>query len=94
MELINIEELRPYTAIPVQVGVQDAFGEIAPFVSKVIQEAKICPDRTHIRLYFDRHYFLAVPRESHVRKNEQEWIALDQETQLSYIVRKEEQCHD
>lgn len=94
MELINIEDLRPYTAIPVRVGVQDVSGEVAPFVSKVIQETKVCQDGTHIRLYFDRHYFLAVPRGSRVKKSEQEWNAFDQETQLSYIIRKEEQCHD
>ncbi|WNS78417.1 hypothetical protein RRU94_00120 [Domibacillus sp. DTU_2020_1001157_1_SI_ALB_TIR_016] len=90
MELIKTEELRPYIAVPVQVGVQDASGERAPLVSRVIQKAAICPDGTHIRLYFDRRFFLAVPRKSCVTKNEQEWMAFDQETELSYIVRKEE----
>jgi hypothetical protein len=47
-----------------------------------------CPDGTHIRYYFDDIYFLAVPLTSEVSQSENQWSAFDQESGLTYTVKK------
>lgn len=35
-----------------------------PAVTKSLKKLELCPDKTHLRLYFDDFYFIAVPVES------------------------------
>lgn len=93
MESIDPKSLSPYLSIPVYVSIQDENGEEAPWMEKIIQQAKLCLDGTHIRLYFDRRDFLAIPRLSRVTEEGSQWTAYDERTQLAYVIRREETCY-
>ena len=55
VEPIKIEDLQSFCFEKVQVAILDKDGEDqAPFVSKTIQKLELCPDNTHLRIYFDR----------------------------------------
>ena len=57
VEHIKIEDLQSFCLEKVQVAILDQDGEDqAPFVSKTIQKLELCPDNTHLRIYFDRQY--------------------------------------
>ncbi|KMY54267.1 hypothetical protein AC623_10245 [Bacillus sp. FJAT-27231] len=94
MELINIAELDSYVSIPVQLAIHDENGTKAPWTKKIIEQVTLCPDGTHLRLYFDQHHFLAIPRMSQVVKDDRLWIAHDEKNKLIYMIRKEETFHE
>ena len=86
---INLESIQPFIGVPVELIIQDAQGgDQAHAVKKTVKKAQHCPDGTHIRLYFDDFYFLAVPLESTLTANETEWSAFDMESGLTYIIKK------
>ncbi|NMD71990.1 hypothetical protein HHO41_16950 [Bacillus sp. DNRA2] len=86
---IKIEELRAFVSVPVEVAITDEKGsENAPFVKKIIKQVKLCPDQTHIRIYFDSIKFLAIPITAEVTQNEDDWSAYDLESALRYTIRK------
>ncbi|GLB59466.1 hypothetical protein NCCP133_15990 [Cytobacillus sp. NCCP-133] len=73
----------------VQVAILDEEGnDKAPFVSKIIQKTGLCPDGTHLRIYFDHMNFFAVPLTSAVEASEKEWAAFDQDAGLKYVIKK------
>jgi hypothetical protein len=95
VELIKLEDLNRFLAVPVQVGIQDIKGEErAPFLQKSIKKLQICPDHTHIRIYFNDVKFLAVPLDAAVTESENEWIACDHHSGLNYTIKRESGCHD
>ncbi|WP_338471552.1 hypothetical protein R4Z10_01920 [Niallia sp. XMNu-256] len=95
MDHIKIEDLQSYVLEKVQVAILDKEGEEqAPFISKTIQKLELCPDHTHLRIYFDRLTFFAIPLTSTVSKIENEWSAYDDQSGLQYVVRKECENHD
>ena len=61
----------------------------APFVEKTIAKTGLCPDGTHLRIYFDDRYFFAVPLTANVVLNDSEWSALDEQSGLNYVIRRE-----
>lgn len=85
---ISIEELEPFMSVPVRVAIQGE--EHAPWMDKTIKKARLCPDGTHVRLYFDDFYFLAIPVTAAVTKTESNWTAYDEEVGLYYIIKKGE----
>ena len=64
-------------------------GDQAPFVEKTIAKTGLCPDGTHLRIYFDDRYFFAVPLTANVVLNDSEWSALDEHSGLNYVIRRE-----
>ena len=95
VEQIKIEDLQSFCLEKVQVAILDKDGEDqAPFVSKTIQKLELCPDNTHLRIYFDRQTFFAIPMTSTVSRNEDEWSAYDGQSGLQYVVRKGRETHD
>ncbi|NHC39874.1 hypothetical protein G6549_07830 [Bacillus sp. MM2020_1] len=89
MELIKLEDLNTFVGGPVAIAIQDGDGgDQAPIVKKTIKKVQFCPDKTHIRLYFDDFYFLAVPLNSRVSQSEGHWSAFDSESGLTYTVKK------
>ena len=95
VEQIKIEDLQSFCLDKVQVAILDKEGEAqAPFVSKTIQKLEVCPENTHLRIYFDHHTFFAIPLTSTVSRNENQWSAYDGQSGLRYIVRKERGYHD
>lgn len=90
VELIKINDLQSFVLEKVQIAILDQDGEDqASFVSKTIQKLELCPDNTHLRIYFDRRTFFAIPLTSTVSRNEDEWSAYDGQSGLQYVVRKE-----
>lgn len=86
---IKVEELRTFVFVPVEVAITDEEGsENAPFVQKIIKQVKLCPDQTHIRIYFDTIKFLAIPIIAEVMQNQEEWSAYDPGSALRYTIRK------
>ncbi|MBT2689298.1 hypothetical protein J7I93_13985 [Bacillus sp. ISL-47] len=89
MELIKKEDLDAFVLQNVQVAILDEEGnDKAPFVPKIIQKTRLCPDGTHLRIYFDHMNFFAVPLTSSVEASEQEWAAFDKDAGLKYVIKK------
>lgn len=89
MELIKKEDLDRFVRQNVQVAILDEEGnDKAPFVHKEIIKIGLCPDGTHLRIYFDRMNFFAVPLTSSVEASDSRWAAFDQEAGLKYVIKK------
>lgn len=89
MELIKKEDLDGFVLQNVQVAILDEEGnDKAPFVHKKIIKTGLCPDGTHLRIYFDRMNFFAVPLTSSVEASDSRWAAFDQEAGLKYVIKK------
>ncbi|WP_077620540.1 hypothetical protein [Bacillus sinesaloumensis] len=89
MELTEIRSLESFILEKVEVSILDKDGEDkAPFVKKNIRKTELCPDGTHLRIYFDRLQFFAVPLTAEVAISDEFWSAFDQETGLTYVVKK------
>ncbi|MEH7383687.1 hypothetical protein V7138_24740 [Bacillus sp. JJ1533] len=89
MELTEIKSLESFVLGNVEVSIVDEDGEDkAPFVKKEIIKTELCPDRTHLRMYFDRHQFFAVPLTAEVAISDETWSAYDQQAGLTYVVKK------
>ncbi|MBS4179253.1 hypothetical protein [Lederbergia citrea] len=90
MELINTEDLQPFLKSTVGVTIYDhTWEDQSPITGKSIEKLETCPDGTHLRIYFDKLRFFAIPHTAIVSISEKEWIAFDQEACLHYVIRKE-----
>jgi hypothetical protein len=87
---INVEELKEqFIGAPVEIQITDQEGgEQAPIVKKMVKKIQPCPDRTHLRFYFDERNFLAVPFSSHVSESDGQWSAIDSNSGLTYTIKK------
>ncbi|WP_313799718.1 hypothetical protein [Cytobacillus sp.] len=86
----EIEKIESFIFHRAEVAILDQPGEDqAPFVKKTITKTGLCPDKTHLRIYFDDKYFFAVPLKADVRMSENVWSAYDHETGLNYVIRSE-----
>lgn len=84
-----MEDLQSFVFEKVMVAILDKDGEEqAPFVPKEIQKLELCPDQTHVRIYFDSRNFFAVPLTATVSIAENAWIAYDQQSELHYVIKK------
>ncbi|WP_419954164.1 hypothetical protein ACN6MT_28555 [Neobacillus niacini] len=89
MEPINLEELRGLVRASVEITVHDQQGsDQAPAINKKIEKIEYCPDKTHIRFYFDHFNFIAVPLASNMAHSETMFSASDTESGLTYTFRK------
>lgn len=90
MITVHKKDLEPLVGKNVQVGIYGEESEdTAPLVYRKIDQLVLCPDQTHLRIYFDKHFFVAVPLTSTVEKNENKWIAYDEATRLHYSIQSE-----
>lgn len=89
MPSIELESLKNFASGPVSVAIRDKQGEKAPFVKKQVKKIELCPDKTHIRVYFDSHFFVAIPLNSQLTKTNNEWSAYDETAKLYYVIRRE-----
>ncbi|MEH7549694.1 hypothetical protein FB550_11311 [Neobacillus bataviensis] len=89
MEPINLADVEPFIGALVEIIIQDEQGgDQAAAVRKTIKEVQYCPDKTHIRFYFDHFYFLAVPLTSKITQSDEVWAAFDAESGLTYTLKK------
>ncbi|MEH7417846.1 hypothetical protein V7266_21470 [Neobacillus drentensis] len=89
MEPINLADVESFTDTLVDILIQDEQGgDQAAAVRKTIKKAQYCPDKTHIRFYFDHFYFLAVPLTCKVNLSDEAWSAFDTDSGLTYTLKK------
>jgi len=90
VELIHLLELENFVSIPIKLTIHGSEEEDRPvWMEKKIQSVRLCPDGTHVRLYFDHHHFIAVPKESEIIRQKHEWSAYDEKSSLRYLIKKE-----
>jgi hypothetical protein len=87
---INIKDLQAYVDQTIELSIQDHSGEEqpAPFVKKQVKKVELCPDQTHVRLYFDHRNFLAIPLSSDIAVSDKGWVAYDDASKLYYVIRE------
>ncbi|MDL4841917.1 hypothetical protein [Aquibacillus rhizosphaerae] len=91
MQTVEMKSLEKLVDSSVQVCIYGKSSEDkAPWVDKRISKLSLCPDETHLRIYFDSHFFFAVPLTSSVEQKQNEWIAYDKEANLHYAIKSEE----
>lgn len=89
MEPINVDVLQRFVGATVEISIHDEQGgDQAPAIKKGIKKVQNCPDRTHVRFYFDDIYFLAVPLNSNINQSEDMFSASDLESGLTYTFKK------
>jgi hypothetical protein len=85
----HFKELKEFISQPIQVSIQGEDGEDqGPVVGKNLLKLEPCPDNTHMRIYFDRYYFIAIPYSSEIVWVNNEFQAFDHEGKLYYRIRK------
>ncbi|RDU36778.1 hypothetical protein DRW41_12060 [Neobacillus piezotolerans] len=88
MEPIKLKELKRFEGTDVELAITDREGgEKAPAIRKTIKYVLMCPDATHVRFYFDKNKFLAVPVSSEFGGTDEELTAYDAASGLSYSVK-------
>lgn len=89
VENTNFDYLNHLLLQPVEVSILDEDGDDkAPFISKRITNLELCPDKTHLRVYFDGQNFFAIPLTSEVTIAGDEWSAVDSQKSLKYVIRR------
>ncbi len=74
---------------PVEIAILDEKSEEQPsFFQKIVNKIELCPDKTHVRIYFDHITFLAIPVISAVTKCKNVWRAYDEVSGLNYVIRE------
>jgi len=85
---IKDRNLKRFEGANVQLAIKDREGtDQAPAIRKAIKYVLMCPDGTHVRFYFDKNKFLAVPVTSEFGGSETELTAYDAGSGLSYKVK-------
>lgn len=89
VEITEFEPLNDFISVPVEVAIQDEEVTDNPlFVSKQIKSIGLCPDRTHLRIFFEKQTFFAIPLTSTVSFSADEWMAVDSQNHLKYVIRR------
>lgn len=90
MEAVELnKDLERFLGEKIEVAIHDAETDTQPpWVEKQIKKLELCPDGSHLRIYFDTFYFFAVPLNSSVSQSDVDWSAYDQESGLYYLIRK------
>lgn len=89
MQTVEKKDLEVFMNQKVQVCIHGEEGEeMAPWVDRKIEQLTLCPDETHLRIYFDKHFFVAVPLTSSVEKDKHKWVAFDKKARLFYAIKK------
>ncbi|RHW41508.1 hypothetical protein D1B31_07235 [Neobacillus notoginsengisoli] len=88
MDHIKHKNLKRFEGTIVELAIKDKEGsDQAPAIRKTIKYVLMCPDGTHVRFYFDKNKFLAVPVTSEFGGSEDELTAYDAGSGLSYAVK-------
>lgn len=90
MEAVElIKDLERFLGEKIEVAIHDAETDMQPpWIEKQIKKLELCPDETHLRIYFDTFYFFAIPLTSSVSQSDDDWSAYDLESGLYYLIRK------
>ncbi len=83
------EQLEGFLRQPIEVKIYGGQDEEPPVpVQKTLYKLENCPDHTHLRLYFDKTYFLAIPFDSTCLCTEEQFQAYDAQHELHYSIKK------
>ncbi|MFD2445122.1 hypothetical protein ACFSO7_14225 [Bacillus sp. CGMCC 1.16607] len=84
-----IKDVERFLNEKIEVAIHDVETNVQPpWVEKKIKKVEMCPDRTHLRIYFDTFYFFAIPLNSNISQSELNWSAYDDASGLYYLIRK------
>jgi hypothetical protein len=84
-----IKDLDSFLGERIEVAIHDAETNTQPpWIEKKIKKLELCPDGTHLRIYFDTFYFFAVPLTSSISQTDKDWTAYDSDSGLFYLIRK------
>ncbi|MEC2159237.1 hypothetical protein [Virgibacillus halodenitrificans] len=87
---VNAKDVDNFKNNPVFVCIYGEQSEDqAPWVRRNILKTTLCPDSTHLQIYFDKHFFFAVPLSSKVDMSDHAWTAYDEKARLHYAIKKE-----
>lgn len=90
MGLINIEDVEPFISKDVGVTIYDStWADQSPLRTQKVHKVELCPNDTHVRIFFDEKRFFAVPRTSRVEVTNATWTATDEEAGLHYVIKNE-----
>lgn len=86
-----IKDVERFLGENIEVAIHDAETDMQPpWVEKKIKKLELCPEGTHLRIYFDTFYFFAVPLNSNICVSDVDWSAYDEESRLYYLIRKKQ----
>jgi hypothetical protein len=84
-----IKDVERFLGENMEVAIHDAESETQPpWIEKQIKKLELCPDGTHLRIYFDKFYFFAIPLTSTVDQSNDKWSAYDENSGLFYSMRR------
>ena len=83
------EALDAFINQTVEFKIYDGADQVPPVpVQKLVYKIEYCPDKTHIRLFFDDFFFIAIPLASQFSIADGQIDAFDTENHLSYSIKK------
>jgi len=90
MPMHKFLHLHEFVSFPIEVFIQDAEGgrHTNPSFERKLEKIQICPDQTHLRLYFDHMHFMAVPLNGQITAGLDEFQVYDEKNGLHYHIRK------
>jgi len=89
MPLLKIEDVMPFITENVGVTIYDESWEAqSPLRKEKISHVALCPNETHLRVYFNERNFFAIPRESKIIKTNKKWEAYDEISRLHYVIER------
>lgn len=87
---INIKDVEPFISESVGVSIYDeTWTDQSPLRSEKIEKVELCPNNTHLRIYFNQKNFFAIPRTANVSITESSWVAFDKDSGLHYVLKSE-----
>lgn len=89
MDVLNIDDLKSFISEDVGVTIYDqTWTDQSPLRSETVHKVEVCPQNSHIRIYFNEKKFFAVPKTSKVKITASSWTAVDEASGLHYVVKR------
>jgi hypothetical protein len=86
-----IKDVERFLGNQIEVAIHDGETDMQPpWVEKKMKKVELCPDGTHLRIYFDTFYFFAIPLTSSFSQSDNDWSAFDQTSGLYYLLRNKQ----
>jgi len=87
--LLTVEDLTPFITEDVGVTIYDeTWTTQSPLREEKISHVTLCPNQTHLRIYFNEMNFFAIPREAKMTTTKNTWTAYDEQSRLHYVIER------
>lgn len=89
MALLAIEDVKSLIRENVGVTIYDeSWTAQSPLREEKIHHVSLCPNKSHLRIYFNERNFFAIPREAKVKTRDNKWIAYDEKSRLHFVIER------